>query len=389
MSNRQTRLVTAEAVRRGHPDKLCDQIADAILDAHLSYDPNARVAVEVMATAGNITVAGEVTSRASVNYEKIVLGVIQQIGYKWADLCESEDDELNIDVAVHDQSPDIAAAVDGRYPDSDQGAGDQGIMVGYATDETSSKMPRAVIIAQRICRLLDEEAAHTPWLGVDGKAQVSLKYEDDRVYVHTIVVSVQHAPNAPEDKLRDLVTQAVYQAVGRADMWQPTSKLLVNPSGRFVLGGPAADTGLTGRKLAVDQYGPVAHIGGGALSGKDASKVDRSGAYAARWIARNLVAAKLCSQCEISIVYAIGVCHPVGITVNTFGTGMKSDDELAKLVWRVFDLRPSAIIKRLKLNTPSYSLVSVYGHFGRSDLNLPWEQDDMADKLRELAQYDY
>ena len=172
-------------------------------------------------------------------------------------------------------------------------------------------------------------------------------------------------------------------------MWQPTSKLLVNPSGRFVLGGPAADTGLTGRKLAVDQYGPVAHIGGGALSGKDASKVDRSGAYAARWIARNLVAAKLCSQCEISIVYAIGVCHPVGITVNTFGTGMKPDDEQAKLVWRVFDLRPSAIIKRLKLNTPSYSLVSVYGHFGRTDLNLPWEQDDMADKLRELAQYDY
>ena len=389
MSNRQTRLVTAEAVRRGHPDKLCDQIADAILDAHLSYDPNARVAVEVMATAGNITVAGEVTSRANVNYEKVVLGVIQQIGYKWADLCESEDDELNIDVAVHEQSPDIAAAVDGRYPDSDQGAGDQGIMFGYATDETSSKMPRAFIIAQRICRLLDEEAAHTPWLGVDGKAQVSLKYVDDRVYVHTIVVSVQHAPNAPEDKLRDLVTQAVYQAVGRADMWQPTSKLLVNPSGRFVLGGPAADTGLTGRKLAVDQYGPAAHIGGGALSGKDASKVDRSGAYAARWIARNLVAAKLCSQCEVSIVYAIGVCHPVGITVNTFGTGMKSDDELAKLVWRVFDLRPLSIIKRLKLNTPSYSLVSVYGHFGRSDLNLPWEQDDMADKLRELAQYDY
>ena len=385
MINRQTRLVTAEAVRRGHPDKLCDQIADAILDAHLSYDPNARVAVEVMATAGNITVAGEVTSRASVNYEKIVLGVIQQIGYKWADLCESEDDELNIDVAVHDQSPDIAAAVEGRYPDSDQGAGDQGIMVGYATDETSAKMPRAVIIAQRICRLLDEEAAHTPWLGVDGKAQVSLKYEDDRVYVHTIVVSVQHAPNAPEDKLRDLVTQAVYQAVGRADMWDANSKLLVNPSGRFVLGGPAADTGMTGRKLAVDQYGPIAHIGGGALSGKDATKVDRSGAYAARWIARNLVAAKLCRECEVQLVYAIGIAYPIGLTVNTFGTGAKPDGELAKLVWRVFDLRPAAIINRLKLTTPNYSLVSVYGHFGRLDLNLPWERDDMADRLQEAA----
>lgn len=389
MIDKQKRLVTAEAVRRGHPDKLCDQVADAILDAHLSYDPNARVAVEVMATAGSITVAGEVTSRADVNYEKIVLGVIQQIGYKWADLCEDEHDGLDIHIAVHDQSPDIAAAVDGRYPDSDQGAGDQGIMVGYATNETLSMMPRAFVIAQRICQMLDAEAAHTPWLGVDGKAQVSLEYDGDRATVHTIVVSVQHAPNAPEDKLRELVTQVVYQAVGRADMWQPTSKLLVNPSGRFVLGGPAADTGLTGRKLAVDQYGPVAHIGGGALSGKDASKVDRSGAYAARWIARNLVAAKLCHQCEVSIVYAIGVCHPVGITVNTFGTGMKPDDELAKLVWRVFDLKPSAIIKRLKLTTPSYSLISVYSHYGRTDLNLPWEQDDMADKLRELAQYDY
>ena len=387
MINRQTRLVTAEAVRRGHPDKLCDQIADAILDAHLSYDPNARVAVEVMATAGNITVAGEVTSRASVNYEKIVLGVIQQIGYKWADLCESEDDELNIDVAVHDQSPDIAAAVEGRYPDSDQGAGDQGIMVGYATDETSAKMPRAVIIAQRICRLLDEEAEHTPWLGVDGKAQVSLKYEDDRVYVHTIVVSVQHAPNAPEERLRNLVTQLVYQAVGRADMWDSNSKLLVNPSGRFVLGGPAADTGMTGRKLAVDQYGPIAHIGGGALSGKDATKVDRSGAYAARWIARNLVAAKLCRECEVQLVYAIGIAYPISLTVNTFGTGAKPDGELAKLVWRVFDLRPAAIINRLKLTTPNYSLVSVYGHFGRMDLNLPWERDDMADQLLEAAHY--
>ena len=388
MNDRQTRLVTAEAVRRGHPDKLCDQIADAILDAHLSYDPDARVAVEVMATAGQITIAGEVTSRANVNYEKIVLGVIQQIGYKWADLCESEDDDLNIDVAVHDQSPDIAAAVSGCFPDSDQGAGDQGIMVGYATDETFAKMPRAVIIAQKICRLLDEEAARTPWLGVDGKAQVSLKYEGDKPYVHTIVVSVQHAPNAPEDKLRDLVTQVVYQAVGRADMWTASSRLLVNPSGRFVPGGPAADTGLTGRKLAVDQYGPIAHIGGGALSGKDASKVDRSGAYAARWIARNLVAAKLCRQCEVQLVYAIGVCYPVGITVDSFGTGVLPDDALAKLVWRVFDLRPSAIVRRLKLNTPSYSLVSVYGHFGRTDLNLSWEQDDMADRIREAAQHD-
>ncbi len=386
MIERYSRLVTAEAVRRGHPDKFCDQIADAILDAHLSCDPNARVAVEVMATAGNISIAGEVTSRAEVDYGRIVDGVIRQIGYRRADLCEEESDSLDIYVSIHDQSPDIAAAVDGRFPDSDLGAGDQGIMVGYATDETREKMPLAFIIAQRICQMLDEEAAHIPWLGADGKTQVSLKYEGGRVYVHTIVVSVQHAPNAPEDSLRDLVTRVVYQAVGRADMWNAASRLLVNPSGRFVLGGPAADTGLTGRKLAVDQYGPIAHIGGGALSGKDPSKVDRSGAYAARWIARNLVAAKLCRQCEVSIMYAIGVSDPVGITVNTFATGVKADEKLAKLVWRVFDLKPAAIIRRLRLTTPSYSLVSVYGHFGRTDLSLPWEQDDMADRLRELAQ---
>ena len=387
MNNKQTRLVTAEAVRRGHPDKFCDQVADAILDAHLSYDPNARVAVEVMATAGKITIGGEITSRASINYEQVVAGVMHQIGYRWHDLCEDERDELDIQIAVHEQSTDIAAAVDGRFPDSTLGAGDQGIMYGYATDETIARMPRAFQIAQKICMLLDEEAAHTPWLGVDGKAQVSLKYEGDRVFVHIIVVSVQHAPNAPEDSLRNLVTQLVYQAVGRADMWDSNSKLLVNPSGRFVLGGPAADTGMTGRKLAVDQYGPIAHIGGGALSGKDATKVDRSGAYAARWIARNLVAAKLCRECEVQLVYAIGIAYPIGLTVNTFGTGAKPDSELAKLVWRVFDLRPAAIINRLKLTTPSYSLVSVYGHFGRLDLNLPWERDNMVDQLLEAAHY--
>ena len=272
MIQKNARLVTAEAVRRGHPDKFCDQVADAILDAHLSYDPNARVAVEVMATAGKITIGGEITSRTSINYEQVVAGVMHQIGYRWHDLCEDERDELDIQIAVHEQSTDIAAAVDGRFPDSTLGAGDQGIMYGYATDETMARMPRAFLIAQKICMLLDEEAAHTPWLGVDGKAQVSLKYEGDRVHVHTIVVSVQHAPNAPEERLRNLVTQLVYQAVGRADMWDGNSKLLVNPSGRFVLGGPAADTGMTGRKLAVDQYGPIAHIGGGALSGKDARR---------------------------------------------------------------------------------------------------------------------
>ncbi|MBQ3423829.1 MAG: methionine adenosyltransferase [Clostridia bacterium] len=389
MNDRNARILTAEAVRRGHPDKFCDQIADAILDAHLRYDPDARVAVEVMTTAGNISVAGEITSRAKVDYGKVVDSVIRQVGYRRLDLCEDETDGLDICINIHGQSPDIAAAVDGLYPDSDIGAGDQGIMVGYAINETNSKMPKAFVIAQRICRMLDEEVDHTPWLGVDGKAQVSLKYEDGNVHVHTIVVSVQHTPDAPEDELRDLVTRTVYKAVGNDDMWASTSQVLVNPSGRFVLGGPAADTGLTGRKLAVDQYGPTVHIGGGALSGKDPTKVDRSGTYAARWIARNLVAARLCRECEVTLVYAIGMCYPVSITVNTFGTGLKRDETLAKLIWRVFDLKPSAVIKALELDRPIYSKVSVYGHFGRTDLSMPWEQENMADKLWELAQNDY
>ena len=385
MDEKKTRLVTAEAVRRGHPDKFCDQIADAILDAHLKRDPKSRVALEVMATAGCIAIGGEVTSRARVDYKQVVGDVIRDIGYQWQDLCKEDDSGLDIVINVHDQSTDIAFAVDGRYPDSDIGAGDQGIMFGYATNETRDKMPRAFILAQRICRLLDEEARINPALGADGKAQVSLKYEGEKGYVHTIVVSVQHSRNADMSKLRERIAEIVHYAVGRADMWEPTSKLLINPSGRFVLGGPAADTGLTGRKLAVDQYGPSAHIGGGAFSGKDGSKVDRSAAYAARWIAKNLVAAGMCAQCEVQLVYAIGICHPIGVVVNSFGTGRFKDEKLARLVARVFDLRPAAIIERLDLTSPNYHALSVYGHFGRVDLDLPWEKEDMVERLKAEA----
>ena len=385
MDEKKTRLVTAEAVRRGHPDKFCDQIADAILDAHLKRDPKSRVALEVMATAGCIAIGGEVTSRARVDYKQVVGDVIRDIGYQWQDLCKEDDSGLDIVINVHDQSTDIAFAVDGRYPDSDIGAGDQGIMFGYATNETRDKMPRAFILAQRIYRLLDEEARINPALGADGKAQVSLKYEGEKVYVHTIVVSVQHSRNADMSKLRERIAEIVHYAVGRADMWEPTSKLLINPSGRFVLGGPAADTGLTGRKLAVDQYGPSAHIGGGAFSGKDGSKVDRSAAYAARWIAKNLVAAGMCAQCEVQLVYAIGICHPIGVVVNSFGTGRFKDEKLARLVARVFDLRPAAIIERLDLTSPNYHALSVYGHFGRVDLDLPWEKEDMVERLKAEA----
>lgn len=275
--------------------------------------------------------------------------------------------------------------MDGRYPDSDLGAGDQGILVGYATNETFTKMPRACVIAQKICRLLDEEAKHNPMLGADGKAQVTLRYEGERVYVHTIVVSAQHTADADERKLRERIAQLVHLAVGRADMWTENSRMLVNPSGRFVLGGPAADTGLSGRKLAVDQYGPVAHIGGGALSGKDGTKVDRSGAYAARWIARNLVAARLCKRCEVQLAYAIGICRPVCMTVDSFETSEYTNSELSELVTRNFDLRPAALIERLELTKPIFYPLASYGHFGREELNLPWERENMAERLRKAA----
>ena len=371
MNEKNIRLVTAESVRAGHPDKFCDQIADAILDAHLAHDPAARVAVEVFATEGKMIIGGEITSNAKVDYGEIIAEVINRIGYNMRDLSGDPKGELKLEVRIHKQSPDIAAAVDKKQS---IGAGDQGIMVGYATDETHECMPLPVMLAHRICRRLDELKPRCPWMGADGKAQVTVAYENDKpVAIAALVISLQHGAEIDRKSIKRFIGKEVLSRVIPNELLKVDTKILINPSGSFVLGGPAADTGLTGRKLAVDQYGPVAHIGGGALSGKDATKVDRSGAYAARWVAKNIVAAGMAKRCEVQIAYAIGRSEPVSITVDTFGTGVISDSRIEAAVKEAFDLSPAAIIHDLCLDKPIYSGLACYGHFGRMDLCAPWE----------------
>ena len=382
MNEKNIRLVTAESVRAGHPDKFCDQVGDAILDAHLRQDPNARVAVEVFATAGKIVVGGEITSRVEVPYDKIVADVINRIGYTMEDLCENPHDLLELEVCLHEQSPDISAAVD----KTELGAGDQGIMVGYATNETEECLPLPVVLAHRICKRLDELKPENPWMGADGKAQVTVAYENDvPVAVTAVVVSLQHDAEIDHKNIRRFIGKEVLGKVLPRELLKEDTGILVNPSGKFTLGGPAADTGLTGRKLAVDLYGPVAHIGGGALSGKDPTKVDRSGAYAARWVAKNIVAAGMAKRCEVQIAYAIGKSEPVSVTVDTFGTGVISDSRIEAAVKAVFDLTPAGIIRALKLNRPVYSNLACYGHFGRTELELPWEEANRKYELLSAA----
>ena len=371
MNEKNIRLVTAESVRAGHPDKFCDQIADAILDAHLAHDPAARVAVEVFATEGKMIIGGEITSNAEVDCGEIVAEVINRIGYTMRDLSDDPKGELKLEVRIHKQSPDIAAAVDKKQS---IGAGDQGIMVGYATDETHECMPLPVMLAHHICRRLDELKPRCPWMGADGKAQVTVAYENDKpVAITALVISLQHGAEIDRKSIKRFIGKEVLSRVIPNELLKADTKILINPSGAFVLGGPAADTGLTGRKLAVDHYGPVAHIGGGALSGKDATKVDRSGAYAARWVAKNIVAAGMAKRCEVQIAYAIGRSEPVSIMVDTFGTGVISDSRIEAAVKEAFDLSPAAIIRDLCLDKPIYSGLACYGHFGRMDLCAPWE----------------
>lgn len=371
MNEKNIRLVTAESVRAGHPDKFCDQIADAILDAHLAHDSAARVAVEVFATEGKMIIGGEITSNAEVDCGEIVAEVINRIGYTMRDLSDDPKGELKLEVRIHKQSPDIAAAVDKKQS---IGAGDQGIMVGYATDETHECMPLPVVLAHRICRRLDELNPRCPWMGADGKAQVTVAYENDKpAAITALVISLQHGAEIDRKSIKRFIGKEVLSRVIPSELLKADTKILINPSGAFVLGGPAADTGLTGRKLAVDQYGPVAHIGGGALSGKDATKVDRSGAYAARWVAKNIVAAGMARRCEVQIAYAIGRSEPVSIMVDTFGTGVISDSRIEAAVKEAFDLSPAAIIHDLCLDKPIYSWLACYGHFGRMDLCAPWE----------------
>jgi len=390
MNEKNIRLVTAESVRAGHPDKFCDQIADAILDAHLAHDPAARVAVEVFATEGKMIIGGEVTSQAEVDCGEIVAEVINHIGYSMRDLSDDPKGELKLEIRIHKQSPDIAAAVDKKQ---NIGAGDQGIMVGYASDETHECMPLPVMLAHRICRQLDELKPRCPWMGADGKAQVTVAYENDKpVAITTLVISLQHGAEIDRKSIKRFVGKEVLSRVIPSELLKADTKILINPSGAFVLGGPAADTGLTGRKLAVDQYGPVAHIGGGALSGKDATKVDRSGAYAARWVAKNIVAAGMAKRCEVQIAYAIGRSEPVSIMVDTFGTGVISDSRIEAAVKGAFDLSPAAIIRDLCLDKPIYSGLACYGHFGRMDLCAPWEvpnrkYDLLTAALKQEAQH--
>ena len=382
MNEKNIRLVTAESVRAGHPDKFCDQIADAILDAHLRQDPNARVAVEVFATAGKMLIGGEVTSKAEVDCGRIVADAIDRIGYTMHDLCEDSRDPLELEIRIHDQSPDISAAVGA----DDLGAGDQGIVVGYATNETEEYLPLPVVLAHRICKRLDELKPQTPWLGADGKAQVTVAYEDNvPAAVTAVVVSLQHAPEMDFKSIRRFIGKEVLGKVLPRELLKEDTCILINPSGKFVLGGPAADTGLTGRKLAVDQYGPVAHIGGGALSGKDPTKVDRSGTYAARWVAKNIVAAGMAKRCEVQIAYAIGRSEPVSVTVDTFGSGVIPDSRIEAAVKAVFDLTPAGIIRELRLNRPIYSKLACYGHFGRTELELPWEETNRKYELLSAA----
>jgi len=364
------RILTAESVTAGHPDKMADQIADSILDECLRQDASSHVACEVMLTADTVIIAGEISCRGFVDYRGIALAVISEVGYSV--------DKLRVLVLIHEQSPDIAQAVG---TDMEQGAGDQGIMYGYATNESFSRMPLPIAIAQGLTRRLEDCRTNGCISGLmpDGKAQVSIEYEDGVFNrITSIVISAQHGASANIEKIRDSILHEVIESeLSEFDL--SGTEILINPSGRFVLGGFEADTGLTGRKLMVDSYGGIAHHGGGAFSGKDASKVDRSGAYMARYIACNIVAAGYADQCEVALSYAIGKAEPTSVNVDSFGTGVISDDRIREAVLSVFDLRPAAIIQRLGLTRPCFAVTATGGHFGRSEF--AWEQTDMVEQL--------
>ena len=387
-------VFTSESVTEGHPDKLCDQISDAVLDAILTIDPQARVACETCATTGLVQVMGEITTTAYVAIDEIARQVVRDIGYTSSDLC-FDGNSCAVITAVHAQSPDIAMGVDQALETRDEpgagdenlGAGDQGMMFGYACDETPELMPLPVSLAHRLTRRLAavRKDGTLPWLRPDGKSQVTVIYEDGKpVAVDTVVLSTQHDPDISQAEIRKAILREVITPVIPDALRTEDSKLYINPTGRFVLGGPAGDTGLTGRKIIVDTYGGYARHGGGAFSGKDPTKVDRSACYAARYVAKNIVAAGLATRCEVAVAYAIGVAHPVSVQVDTCGTGKVADDALGRHVLRLFDLSPSGIIRTLNLRRPIYRQVAAYGHFGRPDLDLPWEKTDRVADLQKL-----
>ncbi len=381
---------SSESVTEGHPDKICDQISDAVLDAILAQDPNGRVACETCCTTGLVMVMGEITTSCYVDIPKIARQVILDIGYDRAKY-GFDGQTCAILTSIDEQSADIALGVDRSLEaksgeDSlENGAGDQGMMFGYACDETPELMPLPISLAHALSRRLTavRKDGTLSYLRPDGKTQVTIEYEDDKpVRVDTIVVSTQHADEIPLSQIREDIIREVIRPVVPEGLLDENTRYFVNPTGRFVVGGPAGDSGLTGRKIIVDTYGGYARHGGGAFSGKDPTKVDRSAAYAARWVAKNIVAAGLARRCEIELAYAIGVAHPVSIMIDTFGTGTVADEKIAAAVEKVFDLRPTAIINRLDLRRPIYRPLAAYGHMGREDLGVSWEKTDMAGALK-------
>ena len=384
----KNRVFTSESVTEGHPDKICDQISDAVLDAIMAQDPMGRVACETIATTGMVLVMGEITTTAKIDVPSIVRNTVNRIGY--------DDPAYGFDghtcavlTTIDKQSPDIAQGVDNAYDasaDEKIGAGDQGRMFGYACDETTELMPAPLALSHALSRRLTavRKSGELSWLRPDGKSQVTVEYDaaGNVVRCPAIVVSTQHSPDISIEKLREAIVETVIKSTIPAQYIDAGTKFFVNPTGRFVVGGPAGDSGLTGRKIIVDTYGGAAAHGGGCFSGKDPTKVDRSAAYMARYVAKNLVAAGLARRCQVELAYAIGVSEPVSIVVDTFGTGTVSDDRLTELVGRSFDLRPGKIISYLNLRRPIYEQTAAYGHFGRPDLDLPWEHTDMAAKLK-------
>ena len=393
----ERRLFTSESVTEGHPDKMCDQISDAILDALMEQDPMSRVACETATTTGMVLVMGEITTNAYIDIQKIVRDTIKEIGYtrgKYGFDAET----CGVITAIDEQSTDIAMGVDKALEAKEHtmseeeidaiGAGDQGMMFGYASDETPEYMPYPIALAHKLSRKLTEvrKNGRLPYLRPDGKTQVTVEYDENGVpaRLDAVVLSTQHDPEVTQDQIHKDIKKYVFDAIIPEGMVDEKTKFFINPTGRFVIGGPHGDSGLTGRKIIVDTYGGMARHGGGAFSGKDCTKVDRSAAYAARYVAKNIVAAGLAKKCEIQLSYAIGVAHPTSIMVDTFGTGVLEDDKLVEIIRENFDLRPAGIIQMLDLRRPIYKQTAAYGHFGRTDIDLPWEK---LDKVEDLKKY--
>jgi len=378
-------LFTSESVTEGHPDKVCDQVSDAILDEFLRQDPDSRVAVETMTTTGMVVVAGEVTSKAKFDVQDIVRKTLREIGYDNPQY-GFDADSCSVLVSLHSQSPDISQGVSSTE-NREQGAGDQGLMFGYATNETEEMMPMPIMLAHKLTRRLAEVRKNKElfWVRPDGKSQVTVEYKDGKPKrIEAVVISTQHSPDVNNDQIKkEIVEKVIKPACGK--LWHDKIKVHVNPTGRFVIGGPPGDAGLTGRKIIVDSYGGMGRHGGGAFSGKDPSKVDRSACYMARYIAKNIVAAGLAERCEVQVAYAIGMAEPVSLMVSTFGTSKIPEEQIENLVRKNFDMRPAAIISHLKLKRPIYRKTAAYGHFGRNEPEFSWEQTGKADILRKSA----